>query len=403
MEKKITKNGAEFIESLLTFEKVEKGTYRFGSLRFVGEFLNGKPGHENDYRVFMYTHMKSMRNKYGYSLGYGEEFTGVYAAALSEAVSSLGDRFPDFEEFKTNRKVQLSTMKYIKTELRKTLYVESNPNSLQTRNGDTNVFIHADSVSLDAVKEAYQKNDGEFELSDDNRLFGRDIAEDEYHQFSYYVEHFLRHKERILTKKQLDFYLAMKDAYVPSNGVVTKKKAFQAVGYSVPAFNKYKLNIKKRMQQDFSRYGKKKATNADTREKLVRVLNNFIEVADSDENIKNMQVNLTRIVQDNYENESFEVIITKGLEVADKINIVRAVKGKEYISNKVLYKVYDNIFTYLDENELIEVEASEAESTYSEAIFTKAQKADKSTHYRINASGVAVPVSFKDIVEEDVV
>src|SRR5699024_8352229 len=131
-----------------------------------------------------------------------------------------------------------------------------------------------------------------------------------------------------------DYYEAIKEVYVAKNSEITKKEMLKEAGYTQAQHHKYMLNIAKRAEEDFEQFGKKKAINEDHRSKLHRVLNNFIEIADSDENIRNIQMNLSRIISENYdESEDFEIIILEGLNTEEKVHVVRTVKGKHFCSN----------------------------------------------------------------------
>ncbi|MCD2137189.1 hypothetical protein [Salinicoccus halitifaciens] len=397
-EKYISKDAEMFIESLFVKQEVKDKTLSGSKLKFAGEQFRNKKGYEHDYRVFIFTHFLKFYKKYSRNFNY-EEFIGVYSVALTEACAALGERFPDFRDFKYDKKVQMETMRYLKVVIENSLYRLNNPDSIQTKAKGKNVFVHADISSLDAIQDAYRKHDNEFELSDENRLFNLNIDEDKLYEFNYYIQHFLKNKSRILTKKQLDYYEKIKEVYVPKSSEVTKKEMLAEAGYTQSQHHKFMQNIAKRAETDFEKFGKKKAVNEDLRSNLYRVMNNFIKIADSDENLNNQQLNLTRIIQENYETEDFEIVILKDMNTEEKIHIVRAVKGQHYVSNKVLYKIYNNIHTYLEENEMIKVEPSEAKSTYSENIL--GESTGQSAHFFINAKGYVHATSFEDIIESE--
>ncbi|MEY8560097.1 hypothetical protein AALF85_05310 [Jeotgalicoccus halotolerans] len=394
----ITDNGKQLIESLFETHVKVAGKSKTGTIRMTGERLNGKKGHEEDYRVYAFTYMLKMQKKYGFELGYGEEFIGVFAGYLSLAIAELGDRFPDFEVYKRDKQIQNKTNKYLKSHIRKSLVMATNPHRFQTRSGKQNVFIDpegGDVVSLDALKERSLENNGYFELSDSNRL--HKIDEDEYYQFNALVQHFLNNRNRILTNKQNQFYEEMAEAYVPAKHVVTKKQAFKEAGYTINQFNRYKGEILKRTLVDFEQFGTNESLSLNSRTKLHKVFKQFLAVVDTKLNTHLAPLNLSVILRENYENEEFEITITKGLSTKDKQHIVRVVKGKHFVSNKVAYKIAGNIEEYLENNPIQKVEPSEVESTYTEGIFNSKQKDSKETHFTINAAGVATPRKFGDI------
>lgn len=394
MEKYITQDGQLFLDSLFEGYIKADGKSKTGTFRFVGEKLNGKVGYETDYRVFIYTHMLSMRKKYGFKLGYGDEFNAEYAVAISVAVSELGDRFPSFEAFKNDKKFQMQAMKYMKQSIKKYLYMSANPDVLQTRNGKNNVFIHTDVASLDELKERSLKNDTYFELDDSNRL--HKIDEDEYYQFNALVSHYLNNRTRILTNKQNQFYETMCEAYIPANHVVTKKKAFEEAGYTINQFNRFKNEIYKRTLADFEKFGRRESMSSDSRVRLHKVFKQYLAVIDTKLNTNLTPLNLSMILRENYDNEQFEVVILKGLSIEDKQHVVRVVKGKFFVNAQVAHKIALNIEEYLENNPLQKVEASDAKSTYTEHIFRDSQRDSEHSHFKIDANGVAIPADFGD-------
>lgn len=392
MEKYITKDGQMFLDSLFESYIKSDGKSKTGSIKFVGENLNGKAGYAYDYRVFIYTYMLSMRKKYGFKLGYSDEFNAEYAVAISIAVSELADRFPEFDAFKNDKKVQLETMKYMKQSIKKALYMSANPDVLQTRNGKNNVFIHSDVASLDELKERSLANDSYFELDETNRI--HKIDEDEYYQFNSLVQHFLENRTRILTNKQNQFYEAMCEAYVPANHVVSKKVAFEEADYTINQFNRFKNEIYKRTLADFEQFGKRESLSNDSRVRLHKVFKQYLAVIDTKLNTNLTPLNLSMILRENYENEQFEVVILKGLTTEDKQHVVRVVKGKFFVNAQVAHKIALNIEEYLENNQVQKVEPSDVKSTYTEHIFRDSQRDSKHKHFKIDANGVSIPADF---------
>lgn len=397
----ITENGKQLIESLFETHVKVAGKSKTGTVRMTGEKLNGKEKYKDDYRVYTFTYMLKMQKKYGFKLGYGEEFIGVFAGYLSLAVAELGDRFPDFEVYKRDKEVQNKTNKYLKSHIWKSLYMAANPDKFQTRNGNQNAFIDPEGgkvESLDALKERSIENDSYFELDDSNRL--HKIDEDDYYQFNALVSHFLNNRTRILTNKQNQFYSTMTEAYVPANHVVTKKQAYAEAGYTINKFNRYKGEILKRTLADFELYGKNESLSSDSRTKLHKVFKQYLAVIDTKLNTHLAPLNLSVILRENYENEEFEIVITKGLTTEDKQNLVRTVKGKHFISNKVAYKIANNIEEHLENNPIQKVEPSEVKSTYTEGIFNDKQRGSDDAYYTINAAGVARAIKHGDVEAE---
>src|SRR5699024_6780355 len=250
----ITEDARKMIESLFEY-KVKNTKTKTASLEFVGKSLLNKAGYENDYRVMFYTHFLKFYKKHSRVFDF-DEFVSVYVITISEACASLGDRFPDFEtEFKVDRKKQLETMRYIKKTAEPLIYAEANPTNIKTKVKGENVNVKMEATSIEAIQDAYSRNDSEFELSDDNILFGAskvDVDKDKLYEWNPIVKNLLESKERVLTDKQLAFYNDFKDSYVDNNNqFVTKKQALKNSGYTQAQYHSFLENIAKRAEADF--------------------------------------------------------------------------------------------------------------------------------------------------------
>ncbi|MFD2829217.1 hypothetical protein [Corticicoccus populi] len=394
LERVITNDGRQFIESLFEYRVIKQSKITTSKVVMTGMDLKNKKEYKKDYRVYFYTHFKGLANKYAFVLN-REEALQVYAACLTEAVGLLGERFPDIEEFKTKKKLQNETSRYIKSMVENGMYLEVNHSVKKvTLNKDKTKYISIDAQSIEAIEDYYRRNDSSFELSDDNRI-EPNVREDEMYQFNSLVENFLKSKERVLTNRQLDWYNKLKNVYVAQHDThMSKSEAFESVGLSLKNFSGYCKRIKERAEEDFAVYGKHKALSAGSREQLHKVFTQFIDVADSDDNLNNIRVNLNRIIKDNYETEQFEIVILDGLSTDEKIEIVRAVKSDKMVSNRILYKIYGNVETYISNNEVVEVEASQVKSTYHEGYLISAEDS-KYTNFKMDASGVLRPIEIE--------
>lgn len=399
---KLNESAKQMIESLFEYE-VKNTKTKSASLQFAGKKLLNKK--EHDYKVYFYTHFLKFYKKYSRNFKY-EDFISVYSVCLVEACAALGDRFPDFETFKNDHKIQMEAMRYIKKTIEPLLYAENNPEVIKTKVKDKNVFVNRTETSLEAIQDAYKENEGEFELTESNRLFGSnaDIDEDAYYEFNDVVKSFLENKNKVLTAKQLVFYDKMKDLYVDNNnGHITKKQMLNEAGLTQSQYYKYLENIEKRANQYYEDYGQKKSMSEDYRKGILRALNNYVKVVEDKAGVNIFKLNASRIVQDNYEEEAFEVIILKGLTTEEKQHVVRTVKGQHYLTHKIINKIYKNIKEYLKNNQLQHVKASEAKSTYTESLFTDEQKENVSSHYKIDAQGVTHAMDYGDIIESEVI
>ncbi|RIO25480.1 hypothetical protein BUZ82_05580 [Staphylococcus saprophyticus] len=134
-------------------------------------------------------------------------------------------------------------------------------------------------------------------------------------------------------------------------------------------------NIKKRViekyQEEFK--GKWHPVNYEKNKAVDEMLAEYVESADSPrwETAEDRQVELNGIIQDNYnESEEFESVITEGLSIDDKKELVRAVRGVEMASNRVLRLVNTNIKKAMKERTPLNIEASYPEFEYQENPFS---------------------------------
>src|SRR5699024_3996098 len=82
------------------------------------------------------------------------------------------------------------------------------------------------------------------------------------------------------------------------------------------------------------------------------------------------QRELNGIIQEHYGNsEEFELTIMKGLSLEDKKELVRAVRGSEMASNRVLRLVNNNIKQAMKERTPLNIEASYPSFEYNENPF----------------------------------
>lgn len=391
----ITQDASMMIDSL--FEKRDKivGKAKAGSIRMVGERLNAKEQYKDDYRVYAFTYMLKMQNKYGFELGYGDEFISEFSVALVQACAELGGRFPSLYDYKNDKHVQNKTNKYLKMNISKTLYMLTNPGLKQTRNHGQNAFIDLDSApNIEVFQQSAEDNDKHFNLSVENSLY---IESEAYGEFNSLIKHFLKNRTRILTKKQNEFYETMMTAYVPqNNGYITKKDAFKKVGYTTNSFNRFKGEILKRTLADFEQFGELAAMSTDGRVKLHKVFKQFVEVVNTKLNPALAPLNLSVILRENYEDVNFEVVVLKGLSTEEKQHVVRVVKGKFFVSSVVAHKIAKNIEEHLEQNPLQKVEPSQVQSEYNEKLFSDKYKGSTESNFKMNAAGVMIPLDFSD-------
>src|SRR5699024_3919955 len=99
--------------------------------------------------------------------------------------------------------------------------------------------------------------------------------------------------------------------------------------------NSMKKRGVEKYQEEFK--GKWHPVNYEKNKAVDEMLAEYVESADSPrwETAQERQRELNGIIQDNYNvSEEFELIITKGLSLEDKKELVRAVRGSEMASHR---------------------------------------------------------------------
>ncbi|OEK41312.1 hypothetical protein ASS88_01360 [Staphylococcus saprophyticus] len=145
-------------------------------------------------------------------------------------------------------------------------------------------------------------------------------------------------------------------------------------GLEARSMQKQFKNIKKRVVEKYKEEfkGKWHPVNFEKNKATDEILANYVESADFPgwKTQEERQVELNSIIQDNYNvSEEFELIITKGLSLDDKKEIVRAVRGSEMASNRVLRLVNTNIKKAMKERTPLNIEASYPSFEYNENTF----------------------------------
>ena len=196
---------------------------------------------------------------------------------------------------------------------------------------------------------------------------------------NHFIQWFLDNREDLLTNKQLATFESLREIYTPKTGNTKKdnairKQMLEDAGIESRSMMKQFKNIKKRViekyQEEFK--GKWHPVNYEKNKATDEMLAEYVESADFTgwETQEARQVELNSIIQDNYNvSEDFELIITKGLSLEDKKELVRAVRGSQMASNRVLRLVNTNIKQAMKEHTPLNIEASYPEFEYNENPF----------------------------------
>lgn len=201
---------------------------------------------------------------------------------------------------------------------------------------------------------------------------------------NHFIQWFLNHRSDLLTNKQLDTFEALRDIYQPKAGNTKadneqRKLMLDDANLEARSMKKQFKNIKKRVVE---KYGKEfegvwHTVNYEKNKAVDEMLAEYIENADYPgwNTAQERQIELNGIIQSYYNtSEEFELIITKGLNLEDEKELVRAVKVSETAYNRVLRLVNTNIKQAMKERRPLNIEASFPEFEYNENPFAGLSK-----------------------------
>ncbi|EJE33640.1 hypothetical protein HWI12_00170 [Staphylococcus epidermidis] len=144
-------------------------------------------------------------------------------------------------------------------------------------------------------------------------------------------------------------------------------------------FKNIKKRAVKKYEEEFN--GVYHSTNHERYKNLDEKLIEYVESADYPgwNTAVERQRELTGIIQEYYNvSEEFELIVTRGLTLEEKKEIVRGVNGITLISHKVLCKVNTNIKKELANKKKIDIKANYPVFDYREKVFSDLSKLPQS-------------------------
>lgn len=323
------------------------------------------------------THFKSIKKRYSTSLEFytTEDMIQEYARLFLFVAQDLEILEP-LEELLANPDIYKQRIRFIKDGIAREMYHVANPNKQRIQVSDGSYkYIDNNTTSLDVP---VNTGDGATDLinliGEEQSIFSNKSKSTHNHMMQW----FLNNRSDLLTNKQLTTFESLREIYTPKTGNTKqdneiRKQMLEDVGLEARSMKKQFKNIKKRVvekyQEEFK--GKWHPVNYEKNKAVDEVLAEYVESADSPrwETAEDRQRELNGIIQENYNHEELELIITKGLSLEDKKELVRAVKGVEMASNRVLRLVNTNIKQAMKERTPLNIEASYPSFEYNENPF----------------------------------
>lgn len=323
-------------------------------------------------------HFKSIKKRYSVSMDYftTEDFVQEYAGLFLFVAQEL-EVLEDLDYLLANPDVYKQRIRFIKDGIAREMYTVAYPNKQRVQTSDGSYkYIDNNTTSLDVP---VNTGDGATDLinliGEEQSIFSNKTESTHNH----FIQWFLANRSDLLTNKQLTTFESLREIYKPKQGNTKKdnairKQMLEDVGLEARSMQKQFKNIKKRVVKKYEEEfkGKWHPVNYEKNKAVDEMLAEYVESADSPrwETAEDRQVELNGIIQDNYNgSEEFELTITKGLSLEDKKELVRAVRGVEMASNRVLRLVNTNIKQAMKERKPVEIEASYPEFEYQENMF----------------------------------
>ena len=323
-------------------------------------------------------HFKSIKKRYSVSMDYfsSEDFVQEYAGLFLFVAQEL-EVLEDLEYLLANPDVYKQRIRFIKDGIAREMYTVAYPDKQRVQTSDGSYkYIDNNTTSLDVP---VNTGDGATDLinliGEEQSIFSNKTESTHNH----FISWFLANRSELLTNKQLATFESLREIYTPKTGNTKednaiRKQMLEDAGLEARSMQKQFKNIKKRVvekyQEEFK--GKWHPVNYEKNKAVDEMLAEYVESADSPrwETAQERQRELNGIIQDNYNvSEEFELIITKGLSLEDKKELVRAVRGSQMASHRVLRLVNTNIKQAMKERTPLNIEASYPSFEYQENPF----------------------------------
>lgn len=323
-------------------------------------------------------HFKSIKKRYSVSMDYftTEDFVQEYAGLFLFVAQEL-EVLEDLEYLLANPDVYKQRIRFIKDGIAREMYTVAYPDKQRVQTSDGSYkYIDNNTTSLDVPVNTGDGSTDLINLIGEEQSIFSNKSESTHNHF---IQWFLLNRSDLLTNKQLATFEALRDIYQPKTGNTKeaneiRKQMLADAGLEARSMQKQFKNIKKRVVKKYEEEfkGKWHPVNYEKNKAVDEMLAEYVESADSPrwETAQERQRELNGIIQDNYNvSEEFELIITKGLSLEDKKELVRAVRGSQMASNRVLRLVNTNIKQAMKERTPLNIEASYPSFEYQENPF----------------------------------
>lgn len=336
------------------------------------------------------THFKSIKRRYNQSAEYftTEDFIQEYSILFYQASLKLEVLEP-LEVLLSDDDIYKQRIGFIKQDIDREMIRVANPETQVVRSNSTRKYVDIDIQSYDISVSEDSDYTMKDVLGEENNLY-----KTHKHSYNHFITWTLENYENILTAKQSKIFARLLEIYQPltdrsKSTLQARSEMLEEIGITNTNINRMFKTIKKRCVEAYTKeFGKLQSHISVQSKHLHEVLNNYVNQANNPNwsTQEARQRELNRIISKEYDNETFELIIIKGLNVNEIIEIVRGVKGVEMPSNKVLRKVRQNIEDYLSKNEQLYIDPSINDFIYKEDSFQDITKA-KGKSFRILPSG----------------
>lgn len=348
-------------------------TIRVKGLEILNENRNSEDNRAN-FAKFYLSHLK----KYGFLADSKDDFLQTFALLFVEGCNSLKEIEP-LDELLADKRLYNTRMKGVRDYIDNNIHAELNPDikrmDLGKDENGKHVYVNTTLKGLDTdtrIETTINFDTEDVELieilTDDNKLFtyGRES------KLSHRMQWFIDNAERVLTKNQFEKFSLLRDIYVPRTDTSVKtdtkekrKAMLETAGMTNEHLNSFMKSVSKRVnkkyEEEFGERANSLGFNYEYRKEIKEMFETFIklvddiEIYDIDEDdfetdIRELrQIRVTGHVAENYDKyEDFELVITKGLNLDQKKEIVRSVIGKQLLSNKLIRVIRDNIKKHLE-------------------------------------------------------
>lgn len=325
-------------------------------------------------------HFLTLKRKYSVGLEYytfedlQQEFAGLFLFCAQDL-----EVLEDLDYLLANPEIYKQRMNYIMSQISNEFKTIANPTSTKVETSTGPKYVDANVGSINVLMNDGDGNSEQLEnlITEEQSLFSSDKTQTHHNHF---IAWFLENKERVLTKKQLTTFDTLREVYQPKLGNSKeenekRKQMLEDADLNNRNMKNIFKNIKKRAVEAYKEEfnGVWHAHNYENYKATDELLAEYVESADFTgwNTQEERQRELNAIIQENYnDNEEFELIITKGLTLDEKKELVRCVNGVELASNKVLRKVNTNIKEAMKDRKPFILEASFPEFNYSENPFS---------------------------------